>query len=191
MPETPPPAAAVVETRPVGASVPAPRPLGDFALSGRFAARAGENGVSGQVRWERHAHTDRLVFSAPMTGAVGELFRDAGQVVWTDADGKRSLLPAAGSDIETGLGFSIPVDALSWWLAGLPATAQPVRLERDATGRIVRLDETGWQVEYARYARIGERWLAGKMTLRRGDDLELRLVTDAWELPGNSPEGPP
>lgn len=158
-------------------------PLRDFTLTGRLSARVGEQAISGQVRWERRADTDQLVFSGPMGGAVGELRRAGVRFIWIDAQGVETRFEYGAEALADRLGFRLPLDALPWWLAGVPTVDQLARLERDEAGRALRLVEGEWRVEYARHAWIGDRWLAQKLTLKRGDDMELRLVVDEWILP--------
>jgi len=88
--------------------------------------------------------------------------------------------PRAAPDAETlthdALGYALPVAGLVWWVQALPDPARPFEASRDASGRLERLKQDGWTIDYLQYVEARPR----KLTLHR-DGLEIRLVADAWQ----------
>ena len=58
----------------------------------------------------------------------------------------------------------------------------PYQAEADADGRLTVLQQDGWRIEFSRYGESAGRFLPGKLVARRGDDLEIRLVVDQWDI---------
>lgn len=65
-------------------------------------------------------------------------------------------------------------------MRGLPAPDSKSRLTLDADSRLARLEQDGWQVEYAQYARHAGYWLPERLKLR-GHDLDVTLVIKDWQ----------
>ena len=63
------------------------------------------------------------------------------------------------------------------WLLGRGTSAQ---VENDTDGRPLRLLESGWQVDYA-YADSTPDALPERVTLSRGNEIELRLRIEEWK----------
>ena len=85
--------------------------------------------------------------------------------------------------VHQALGVTLPLQGLAWWVVGSVRPGVPYQAEADGEGRLAMLNQDGWQIEFSRYARTGAYTLPGKLIARRGDDLEIRLVVDQWELP--------
>ncbi|TSA19558.1 MAG: outer membrane lipoprotein LolB [Betaproteobacteria bacterium] len=175
---TPPPAPLRVPVL-----VPAIQPLTAFTLEGRIALRTGDENISGGLRWTRQGSHDHLVLTTPMGGAVAEVLREGERVEVTDHKGQRRVSMAGLAGLDELVGVKLPLDELSWWLAGAVRVGVPHRATRDDEGRLAYLEYADWRIDLRRYQSVGERSLPHKLTVRRGDDFELRLVVDQWQIP--------
>ena len=54
--------------------------------------------------------------------------------------------------LEQTLGLRLPVTGLRYWVRGLPAPGPTALLQTDAAGRLTRLEQNGWVIEYPSYA---------------------------------------
>lgn len=179
-------------------------PLQQFTLEGRISFRTTQQSLSGGVRWERVGERDSLVFTAPMGGAAGALWRDGTQVEWTDDQGQRRVLANGLAGLDGALGFRLPLEALPWWLAGLPQPGGAAHAVLDGAGRLASLTQDGWRVELQRYRPEGRQTLPSKIIVKRGpaladlnvgegamaamppganEAMEMRLVIDRWSFP--------
>lgn len=170
---------------PLGTDLPVPvvQPLTEFTLEGRISLRAGDEAVSGGLRWSRQGSRDHLLVTTPMGGAVAQITRVGESIEVVDHKGQRSVTESGLSGLDQILGFKLPLDYLSWWLAGTPKAGEIHRLERDGEGRLAYLEQDGWRIDFQRYQPTVDRFLPRKLVARRGEDLELRLVVDQWTLP--------
>lgn len=165
-------------------SVPVlPAPPESFRLEGRVSVKAGEESFSGGLAWRRGPGSEELLLNTPLGQGVAELRGDPGGVTLTDAKGKVYRAADADSLVRQALGLELPLRGLAWWVTGHPRPGAAYRAEPDETGRLGVLEQDDWHIEFSRYALQGEATLPGKLVARRGEDLEVRLVVDRWELP--------
>jgi outer membrane lipoprotein LolB len=154
-----------------------------FELSGRIGVQNGDEGMSGLLRWLHAPQRDELWFSSPLGSGVAMLVRDADGVELFDGRGPPRR--AANAEVLTreALGWDLPLSGLDYWILGRPAPATGTeRIERDAAnGRLTRLVQHGWHIEYRRY--LDTEWgaLPALIHLEYGD-LQIRLVVDRWDL---------
>jgi outer membrane lipoprotein LolB len=72
---------------------------------------------------------------------------------------------------------------LAWWVVGLPRPNADYQALPDAEGRLGELEQDGWRILFSRYEHHAGQQLPGKLAAQRGDELDVRLVVDSWELP--------
>jgi outer membrane lipoprotein LolB len=164
-----------------GAAPPVPVIAGDppFEVLARVAARRGEQGFSGSLRWRHDGASDELTFSAPLGAAVVELRRDASGVVLRTADGE---LRAASAEqlLESQLGFALPLAGLRHWMRGQTGPdSEPRAVERDARGRLTAFVQDAWQVRIAAYAAPPDEALPARLDLEYGE-VVVRIAVERW-----------
>ncbi len=77
----------------------------------------------------------------------------------------------------------LPVNGLRYWVRGLPEPGSTPVLQTDASGRLTRLEQNGWIIEYPAYAptSILNLDLPERIVARR-PDLSVKLVIEQWKL---------
>lgn len=150
----------------------------DFELAGRIALQYRDDAGSGNIAWRHGARTDELLLSTPIGQGIARIVRDGEQITLTAQDGREYRALDAESLTEQVLGFRLPLLGLADWVRGraspAPATA-PTRERRDGEGRLLELEQSGWQIDYQAYA--GNR--PTRLRLRY-PGLELRLAISEW-----------
>lgn len=96
------------------------------------------------------------------------------------ADRQHFLAPDLDALSEQVFGERLPLSDMHHWMLGRPA-ARPTHVERDEHGRLTRLVEADWIVEYATYESALTEALPELVRLVRGE-LELRVKIDQWSL---------
>jgi outer membrane lipoprotein LolB len=79
------------------------------------------------------------------------------------------------------VGWKVPVEALTWWIKGL---AQPDDWETralDENGRLKKLRQFGWDVDFASYGELHGYWLPTRLSARRGD-YSVKIAVREWRL---------
>jgi outer membrane lipoprotein LolB len=163
----------------VGACVQAPtRPPSSealFDISGRLAARYADESFTGGFTW-RHADTDdEMMITSPLGQGVARITREGGSVVLTTAEPREYRAGDAESLTAQVLGFRLPLAGLADWVRGTASASSPAKEEKDANGRLTKLEQAGWQIEYQDYA--GGHPSRMRLTY---PGIELRLAISQW-----------
>jgi len=160
---------------------PARDRLHDFALEARFALRVSHDGApktaGGRLSWERKASGNRILIANPLGIGLAEIDASPALSRLRTADGGERESADADELMEAATGERLPVLRLPEWLLGR-GDAESL-IERDDRQRPTRLIEAGWQVDYA-YDDDSADALPARVTLRRGDAIELRLRIETW-----------
>lgn len=84
--------------------------------------------------------------------------------------------------MQENLGWEIPVDALIYWIRGLPEPGVATSsMEIDNMGRLTLFKQSEWNVSYEKYTNTGDYDLPARMSVQR-DQLKLRLSINKWTL---------
>jgi outer membrane lipoprotein LolB len=166
------------------AALPSQGHVEHFRLEGRLSVRAGAESFSGNLVWLRNAREEALLLSTPLGQGVAEIRREGAGMRLTDAEGRIHVAESGDALLRKVLGIDMPLSGLVYWLSAHPRPDASFQASLDADGRLVAMQQDGWQIEYGRHRRAGERWLPGRIFARRGEDLEFRLIIDAWEEAG-------
>jgi len=106
---------------------------------------------------------------------------DGREVNLQTQDGQRWTAPDPDALLEQALGVRLPVGGLRYWVRGLPAPG-PAAPQVDADGRLIRLEQNGWVIEYPAYAStsVFNLDLPERIVARR-QDLSVKLVIEQWK----------
>jgi outer membrane lipoprotein LolB len=167
---------------PASASLVMPEAPSAFRLEGRVSVKSNEESFSGGMTWRHATEQQELLLRTPLGQGVAELRGTAQGVELRDAEGRLHLAADAETLVHQALGVILPIKGLAWWVVGNARPGEPYLAEPDGDGRLGVLKQDGWRIEFSRYVEAAGRFLPGKLVARRGDDLEIRLVVDNWEL---------
>jgi outer membrane lipoprotein LolB len=159
-----------------------------FQLEGRVSVKSSEENFSGGMLWNHDRQRENLLLRTPLGQGVAELQGSPGGVSLKDADGRLYQAEDAEQLVRQVVGMTLPMKGLAWWVVGHPRPNSRFSSEADERGRLSVLKQDGWRIEFSRYgthadARQANVELPGKLVARGGEDLEIRLVVDRWELP--------
>lgn len=163
-------------------ALPARESLRDFALEARFALRvsrpdAAPQTAGGRLSWEHRRGNDRILIANPLGYGVAEIETTPALSRLRTADGTIRESADADELMEAATGERLPVARLPAWLLGRSSSTSYI--ERDGQQRPTSLSEAGWRIDYA-YDDAAAGALPTRITLRRADDVELRLRIEEW-----------
>ncbi|AOH35107.1 lipoprotein insertase outer membrane protein LolB [Luteimonas sp. JM171] len=171
---------------------------GALSFSGRVALSNGEDGGSGRLEWWQAGEDYRVVLRAPVTRQGWSLTAGAGGARIDGLEGGPRVGPDPDWLLLEATGMQVPVGALAAWAAGTRADEAahgPAHLEFSASGRLARLRQAGWTIDYVSWQeRAGEPGpgdappLPRRIDAARGD-AHVRLVVDDWALGAAAPGG--
>ncbi len=154
--------------------------LENWQVLGRFAAQGEEESWNGHFQWQNRGKTYRLLIAAPLSGGSVVLEGDSRQAVLRMEDNSQYTEKSANDLLYRYTGLKLPVDQLKYWLRGLPAPRQAVKqASLDNQGKLLKLQQAGWAIEFKRYHQNGALSLPNKLFLAN-HEFDVRLVVQQW-----------
>jgi outer membrane lipoprotein LolB len=166
-------------------------PFDAWEIRGRMALRADAEGWHASVVWMRQGDRHRIDLSGPLGRGHMRLTRNRDGAELRDADQKIYRNASAEELLMRTTGYRLPLDGLDYWVRGLPAPGSDAERELDAWGRLARLRQLGWDIEFLEYdeyaglelpSRLFARRLDGTGSSAHDDVFEVRLVIERWTL---------
>ena len=148
----------------------------EFDLSGRLAARYGNEAFSGNLAWRHAASADEMLITSSLGAGVARIVREGNLVVLTTAEPREYRASDAEALTEEVLGFRLPLHGLADWVRGRPSDRNSAKAEYGPDGRLRSLEERGWKIDYLEY----EGALPSRMRLAY-QNIELRLAVSQWK----------
>lgn len=152
-----------------------------WAFNGRVSLTQGETGWHAGLTWSERSGEYDLSVSGPLGQGAFELSGDADGVMLVDADSRTFTARDADSLLRHVTGWTLPVSGMHYWVRGLVVPGVEAAVERDSSGLLSRLVQSGWAISYDRYQPIGDLLLPGRLRMER-EDIAVRLVIDEWLL---------
>jgi outer membrane lipoprotein LolB len=147
----------------------------EFDLSGRLAARYGSEAFSGNIAWRHARSADEMLITSALGAGIARIVRQGDSVVLTTAEPREYRAADAQALTEEVLGFRVPLAGLADWVRGRPSTDSPASAEYAPDGRLLSLQQEGWNVEYLDYQ--DQRPTRLRLTY---PGIELRLAISEW-----------
>lgn len=149
---------------------------------GRVGATDGKDSLSASLRWVQNRDGYRIRLSGPLGQALVDVNGSAAGVALRTAD--RGTFYASSPEVllDEQFGWRLPVSALRYWILGLPIPDAEVSLrEIDVYGRIRRLEQSGWRIEYLDYIQVDGVDLPSRLELQH-PQLSARIAVRRWQL---------
>ncbi|ODU36644.1 MAG: outer membrane lipoprotein LolB [Thiobacillus sp. SCN 63-374] len=126
-------------------------PYASWTLQGRIGVQAGEQSLSGNIRWQHRAEADEVLLISPLGQGVARIVRNAEGVTLEAPNRSPRRAPDAESLTREALGYALPVAGLAYgWVIDYlqyAADARPRKLVVAREGLEIRLVADNWQTE--------------------------------------------
>jgi len=151
-----------------------------WRLSGRIAVKTEQESVHGHLQWSQAPKEYDIRISGPFgSGTLRLAGSRSGAALWVDDEP-----PVRSGDPERMLyrrtGWWIPVDALRYWILGLPTPRLNADWELDSYGRIEKLRQAGWEIRFLDYEQRNGVELPGRVFVSKGE-AEVKVVVQQWQ----------
>ena len=160
---------------------PALGQLSRWRAVGRIGVVNERDGWHANFQWEQRGADYRIDLVGPL-GQGRVVVRGAdGQVQVQTQDGQSWSAPDPDAALEQSLQVRLPVSGLRYWIRGLPEPGSRPVMQTDDQGRLTRLEQNGWVIEYPAYTPVAPLELPARIVARRLD-LSVKLVIEQWTL---------
>ena len=157
--------------------------LTTWQADGRIGVVSGQEGWHASFQWAQRDAGYRIALIGPLGQGRVVVESDGQEVRIQTQDGQNWTAPDADALLEQSLGVRLPVNGLRYWARGLPEPGSTPILQTDGQGRLTRLEQNGWVIEYPAYAPTSllNLDLPERIVARR-QDLSVKLVIERWTL---------
>ena len=154
--------------------------LSQWNISGRLGYRAGDEGGSASVDWRQRGDSGSMHLSGPLGFGSAEIQWAPGEASLTD--GKDTVRSADTASLAWRLtGLWLPVEALTYWVRGMPFPHTEFDAGNDDRGQLATLEQLGWSLQFDRYDDIGNGLLAPHKIRASRENQRFTLVIQRWE----------
>lgn len=155
--------------------------LEQWRLSGRMALRTEDDAYNASVDWIQSGARYEIKLTAPFGQGGMRLRGDRGYSELTLADDGTVVAADPETLLARELGWHLPVAGLRYWVLGLPDPRADKQWVLDEAGRISRLQQEGWEIDFRRYMDVNGVDLPGKVFITH-PRMQVRLVVDRWDV---------
>ncbi len=151
----------------------------EWEFKGRIAVKAGDEGFNGKFNWMQQHDTFNATVGGPLGMGTVRIEGDGHSVFLTDKDGVKTVLTDAELELRYRYGWTIPIASLRYWALGIPDPTMVAVTEFDREGRLARLEQSNWIVEYSGYREGGGQQMP-RILSATNPDTRVRMVIDRW-----------
>jgi len=156
-----------------------------WQMKARVSIRTEEENVAATLDWQKQG----IEFDFHIYGTFGvtyaHLIQEPNQAVLKLPDDQIFYHQNAQRLLYQSLGWDFPIDALAYWVKGLPSYQSGEKVTRSPSGDLSQVQLNDWQVEFARYQNYAGYHMP-RIIKATHPQMSLKVVVKDWEfLPAN------
>jgi outer membrane lipoprotein LolB len=152
-----------------------------WQLEARVAIKTPEDSVTASLDWQKNGREFDFHLSGAFGVTLAHLIQQKQQATLDIPDQEQLVHFDAQVLLQQALGWDFPIDALSYWVKGLPSDAPGEIIKRDQLGRIQQIDLGYWRIDVTRYKRFHGYELP-KMIKAKHPNMSLKVVAKNWSF---------
>lgn len=161
--------------------------LDAWEVRGRIALRSPNDGGQASMHWLHQGNSHQLDFAGPFGGGRVRLTQDASGATLRDSSGRSYHDVSMQQLLMRATGWQLPLDGINYWILGLPAPVDAATQELDEWGRLRKLSQLGWEINFLAYGETDGHELPTRVFIKRQLDdaegaLEVRVAVETWKL---------
>ena len=153
-----------------------------WAVFGKLALRSSTEAWTATLYWRQQGDDYRIRLIGPFGGGGLEIAGDLNTVELRTADNQVHTARDPEELLYQHVGWRVPLSGLRYWILGRVEPEVPVeQVFIDVAGRVVRFDQSGWNVQYLDYRDIDEFAMPRKAALEN-DQVTASVLVSRWEI---------
>lgn len=158
--------------------------LQQWTANGKIAVRMANAAQSASLIWRQDRQDTSVQLSGPLGLGATTIHSDGQTLEIHQGEEHRTIDISTPDAIVLNTGWDLPLQALSYWLKGIPAPNSKVqRLELDPqTERLKSLSQDNWDINYQRYQQFQGFTLPARLQIQRGTT-RAKIIISRWQTP--------
>lgn len=154
--------------------------LESWDADGKLALRRGDQAETANLAWQQRGQQTLLQLSGPLGLQATEIRSDGKQLLIRHDDEVERFDISSPDTLQAQTGWDLPLQALPYWLKGIPAPHSPATALVLRDNLLHELEQDGWRVQYDRYSEFGSHVLPTRLSIERRDT-RARIVIQRWQ----------
>lgn len=155
--------------------------LDHWQLNARIAIKTPKDNVSASLNWQKESTLFDFLVSGAFGATYAHLIQQENQASLEIPDTDKLFHHNAEILLQRTLGWDFPIDALSYWVKGLPSGKIGEQVSYDAQGKISKIQLGQWQIDFSKYRRY-QGYLLPKMIKANHPEMSIRVVAKKWQF---------
>lgn len=156
--------------------------LKSWTAVGKLSIRSEDDAWVAALNWRQDGDAYRIRLGGPLGQGGLELIGDSSGVTLKTADKKTYTADDPEQLLFETVGWRIPLSGLRYWILGRTEPQVPVdAIHINTAGRVLMVEQSGWQVRYLRYNDFERMILPTKASLET-DRLSAKVLVTRWTL---------
>ena len=155
--------------------------LHEWSVRGRIAMRTSSDAWSASLKWQQRDTDYDIQLFGPLGGKALSVTGGKDYVVLTTDEGETFSERGAGVLIYEQTGWHVPVEYLHYWVRAMRIPGQEAQEEHDEEGRLSRLQQAGWDIQFQDYQQVNQLVMPRKIRLVN-QHFTAKLVFREWQL---------
>ena len=152
--------------------------LVQWDVEGKMAVYSKQKNNSGNLTWRQRADYFDLLITGPLGQGHLHIEGAPGVVIATSGKEQHQAKDVESLFLEQ-FGWHFPMQQLRFWVRGIASPNSHAELSYNESGDLAALEQSGWQVNFVRYAKVSGLSMPDKITLV-GTDIKIKLVLNNW-----------
>lgn len=155
--------------------------MASWQANGKIALRSATASESARINWLQSDNNSQIKLNGPLGIGAMSISSDGQTLVVEQGKAYRTLDISTPEAIFTNTGWQLPLQALPYWLKGIPSPDYAVDevVFTENGDNIEQLQQDGWRISYNRYSSFESLTLPTLLVAER-DDMRLKLVLQQW-----------
>ncbi len=156
--------------------------LQTWTANGKMALRMANTSESASLIWQQDNQDTTLQLSGPLGMGATTILSDGERLEIHQGDEYRSIDISDPDAIVLNTGWDLPLQALAYWLKGIPAPNSKVQqLQVDPQTDVLQsLWQDNWEVKYQRYQQFQGFTLPTRLQIQRGTT-RAKIAISTWQ----------
>lgn len=154
----------------------------DWRASGRFSFSDGKMATQGNFEWRQHKQCYNILLHGPLGAETTKIHGTEDNIALTTSKGEVFSAQSAQALMLEKLGWSMPINSLSFWSKGLIApSSKPSKLRIGPNHQLQLLEQQGWQIDYQAFGQYGMPVEMPKKIILKKENLCLKFIFQSWD----------
>jgi len=153
--------------------------LNHWQLEARVAIQTPQDNVTASLDWQKNGDQFDFLMSGAFGVTYAHLIQEKYQATLDIPDHDTMIHSDSQILLQQALGWDFPIDALSYWVKGLPSGTPGEMVTRDKQNRITKIEMGYWQIDITKY-RMFQGYDLPKMIKAQHPNMNIKVVAKKW-----------